>query len=128
MNELIAIALGGALGSVARYLLGESVTGVMGDAFPWGIFVVNVVGCLAIGVLFVLLVEQYPSGGVWRSLFMVGFLGAFTTFSTFSLQTLALVETGKWLAATNYAMGSLLSCLIAVAVGVWLTRLMSGSS
>ena len=129
MNELFAIALGGALGSVARYVLGESVTGLLGEAFPWGIFVVNVIGCLAIGVLFVLLVETGNEGtGAWRSFLMVGFLGAFTTFSTFSLQTLALLETGRWLVAASYALGSLLSCLAAVAIGVWLARFLSGTA
>ena len=126
MTELFAIALGGALGSVARYLLGESVTAVMGEAFPWGIFSANVIGSLLIGVLFVLLVEQQPQTGLWRSLLMVGFLGAFTTFSTFSLQTLSLIETGRWLTAGLYSFGSLLTCLIAVGIGVWVTRMFSG--
>ena len=126
MNELMAIALGGALGAVARYLVGETVTTQVGSVFPWGIFVVNVVGCFLIGMLFVLLAEQHQGAGIWRSLLMVGFLGAFTTFSTFSLQTLALIETGRWLTALAYSLASLLSCLVAVAFGVWITRQLSG--
>ena len=126
MNELLAIALGGAMGAVARYLLGEAITAYLGDAFPWGIFMVNALGSLAIGILFVLLVEQYPDSGIWRSLTIVGFLGAFTTFSTFSLQTLALLETGRWLIAVSYSLGSLVTCLIGTAFGVWLTRRLTG--
>lgn len=126
MNELLAIALGGAMGAVARYLLGESITAYLGEAFPWGIFMVNALGSLAIGILFVLLVEQYPDSGIWRSLLIVGFLGAFTTFSTFSLQTLALLETGRWLVAVTYSFGSLVTCLVGVALGVWLTRRLTG--
>ncbi|MFN3237462.1 MAG: fluoride efflux transporter CrcB [Pseudomonadales bacterium] len=127
MTELLAVAAGGALGAVARFLLGEWVTSLTGEHFPWGIFTVNALGSLLIGILFVILVEQNPNAGIWRSLLMVGFLGAFTTFSTFSLQTLALLETGRWLMAASYAFGSLMVCVIAVAVGVGITRAVSGS-
>jgi CrcB protein len=127
MTELLAVAAGGALGAVARFLLGEWVTSLTGEHFPWGIFTVNALGSLLIGVLFVILVEQNPNAGIWRALLMVGFLGAFTTFSTFSLQTLALLETGRWLMAASYAFGSLMVCVIAVAVGVGITRAVSGS-
>ncbi len=125
MNELFAIAVGGALGAVARYLLGETITGHFGNSFPWGIFTVNALGCLCIGVLFVLLVEQ-QDGTVWRSFLMVGFLGAFTTFSTFSLQTLALFETGRWLTAALYSFGSLITYLVRVSAGVWISRQLTG--
>lgn len=127
MTELLAVAAGGALGAVARFLLGEWVTSLTGEHFPWGIFTVNALGSLLIGILFVILVEQNPNAGIWRSLLMVGFLGAFTTFSTFSLQTLALLETGRWLMAASYAFGSLMVCVLAVAVGVGITRAVSGS-
>jgi CrcB protein len=127
MTELLAVAAGGALGAVARFLLGEWVTSLTGEHFPWGIFTVNALGSLLIGILFVILVEQNPNAGIWRSLLMVGFLGAFTTFSTFSLQTLALLETGRWIMAASYAFGSLMVCVIAVAVGVGITRAVSGS-
>ena len=127
MTELLAVAAGGALGAVARFLLGEWVTSLSGEHFPWGIFTVNALGSLLIGILFVMLVEQNPNAGIWRALLMVGFLGAFTTFSTFSLQTLALLETGRWLMAASYALGSLVVCVVAVAVGVGVTRAVSGS-
>ncbi len=127
MSELLAIAVGGALGAIARYLLGESINAQLGNAFPYGIFAVNALGSFAIGVLFVLLVENQSEAGngLLRSLLMVGFLGAFTTFSTFSLQTLALIETGRWLTAALYSFGSLATCLGAVALGVWVSRLLT---
>ena len=127
MIEVLAIALGGALGAVSRYLMGESVTVWFGNDFPWGIFTINVLGSFLIGVLFVFLVEQQSGSSAWRSFLMVGFLGAFTTFSTFSLQTLALIETGRWLTAGMYAFGSLLLCLAAVAAGVLLSRQLTGN-
>lgn len=127
MTELGMIALGGAFGAMARYLLGEWVASIAGDHFPWGIFLINVLGSFLIGVLFVLLVEETASASLWRPFLMVGFLGAFTTFSTFSLQTLALFEVGRWLAAASYAVGSLIFCLIAVAAGVFLSRALTGT-
>ena len=126
MTELLAIAGGGALGAVARYLAGEWLASQLGTEFPWGIFLVNAVGCFLIGILFVYLVELNSQSGYWRSFLMVGFLGAFTTFSTFSLQTLAMLETGRWLLASIYGLGSLAVCMVAVFLGVWIARQLSG--
>lgn len=128
MTELSMIALGGALGAITRFLLGEWVTSIAGEQFPWGILLVNAVGSFLIGILFVILVEQTQGPSFWRPLLMVGFLGAFTTFSTFSLQTLALIEVGRWLAAAGYAFGSLFLCLFAVSLGVFLSRALTGTS
>ncbi len=127
MTEIGLIALGGAFGAMARFLLGEWVASIAGEHFPWGIFLINILGSFLIGVLFVLLVEQTTSASLWRPFLMVGFLGAFTTFSTFSLQTLALFEVGRWLAAAGYAIGTLILCLIGVAAGVFLSRALTGT-
>lgn len=126
MLEMIAIAVGGALGAVARYSAGHWVGEWLGTDFPWGILLINVSGSLAIGVAFVLLVEQGTFSAVLRSALMVGFLGAFTTFSTFSLQTLALMETGRYLEAILYVLGSVLLSLGAVSLGVFLCRQLTG--
>ena len=102
MGELIAIAIGGAVGAVSRYWLTQLAAILFSPEFPYGILIVNLIGSLAIGVLFVLLVERSLLPPIWRSILMVGFLGAFTTFSTFSLQALDLSETGRLIAAAAY--------------------------
>jgi len=122
MAELLAIALGGALGALARHGLTNLTSALMGAHFPWGTLVVNVLGSLAIGVVFVLLVEKNLFSLVWRSALIVGFLGAMTTFSTFSLQTIHLLQEGRWLAAGGYAMSSLFICLLATSAGIVLGR------
>ena len=128
MIELIAIALGGAIGAVARFSLGQWIGDTLGTEFPWGILLINVLGSFAIGILFVTLVEQAQSNAVFRSFLIVGFLGAFTTFSTFSLQTLALFETGRFIAALTYVFGSVTLSLGAVAAGVLIARQLTGGS
>ena len=100
--ELVAIALGGAAGAVARYSLGNLINLHLGTQFPYSILIINVLGSLIMGILFELLVEDVHLPAVWRSLLMVGFLGAFTTFSTFSMQVLGLIETGRFVAALSY--------------------------
>lgn len=124
MSELIAVALGGAVGALGRVGLSNLATVLWGEDFPWGILIVNVLGSLAIGVLFVLLVERALLPQFWRSLLIVGFLGAFTTFSTFSLQTLGLIEAGRMMAAGGYVLSSVFACLAATAAGMALARLL----
>ena len=116
MGTLLAVAIGGALGSLARYGLGLWSEQVIGGDFPYGILVANVAGSVAIGVCFVLLFERALLPEVWRSLLMVGFLGGFTTFSTFSLQAIGLLQDGRLLAAGVYVLGSVVLSL----AGAWL--------
>ena len=111
-QTLPLIALGGAIGSVLRYLL----VGAIGA--PWGVAAVNVLGSFAIGVLFVLLDTRTG----WQLFLMTGLLGGFTTFSAFSLDTLKLVEQGQSLQAGLYVLLSVALSLIAVALGVALSR------
>lgn len=118
MKAWLLVGLGGAIGSVARYWCSGVVARAFGETFPWGTLTVNVVGCLLIG-LFASLTS--PDGrlfvpGEWRLFVMLGLLGGFTTFSSFSLQTLSLVEDGEHLYAGGYVLLSLVLCL----VGVWL--------
>ncbi|MGI9322331.1 MAG: fluoride efflux transporter CrcB [Pseudomonadales bacterium] len=122
MATLIAIALGGAVGSLARYALSLQLDGLGGSGFPYGIMLANIAGSFLIGIAFVLLVEKSLLGEVWRSLLMVGFLGGFTTFSTFSIQALELLQSGRWLAAFTYIIGSLALSLIGAALGILLAR------
>lgn len=111
-QTLSLIALGGAAGSVLRYLM------VAAIGAPWGVAAVNVAGSFAIGVLFVLLDAR--SG--WQLLLMTGLLGGFTTFSAFSLDALKLVDGGHLVQAVAYVLASVLLSLAAVALGVALAR------
>ncbi|MFE8034802.1 fluoride efflux transporter CrcB [Thiohalocapsa marina] len=115
MLQILAIAAGGALGAVARFLVSNGVYRLLGRDFPWGTLSVNVLGSLAMGLLFVLLLERSLLAAEWRSAVLVGFLGAFTTFSTFSLETLALLEQGEVLRAGLNVIGSVVLCL----AGCW---------
>jgi len=116
------IAVGGAIGAVSRYALTNLITAMSGSDFPVGILIVNILGSLLIGVCFVAFVEKGLVSHLWRDAFMAGVLGAFTTFSTFSLQTVGLVESGRYLAAVTYVISSVVICIAAAAAGIWLTR------
>lgn len=123
MGYYLAIAFGGALGAVGRYWLTTVVERHNSGLFPAGTLAVNVLGSLLIGVLFVIITEKVQSALVLRPLLVIGFLGAFTTFSTFSLDALLLMEQGLYGSAVGYVLASVFSCLIAAWVGIMLTRL-----
>ena len=121
MSSAIAlwVALGSALGGVARYWCSGLIAHTMGETFPWGTLIVNVSGSLVIG--FIATVSG-PDGRFLippeaRQFMMVGILGGYTTFSSFSLQTLSLARDGEWLLAGANIVGSVVLCLIAVWVG-----------
>ena len=125
MGTVIAIAVGGAFGSLARHGLAVYLEQWWGREFPYGIFLANIAGSALMGVCFVLLVEKNLLPEVWRSLVMVGFLGAFTTFSTYSLQSLALLQEGRFATAAFYILGSVLFSLIGAYLGLASTRWLS---
>ena len=123
MKHLVFIALGGACGALARYWLYVLVHGTAPVKFPWATLAVNCLGSFAIGIAYVLIVERGAVHPDWRSVAMIGFLGAFTTFSTFSLEALALVEAGQMATAAAYVALSVTACLLAVWSGMTLVRL-----
>jgi len=118
MNQLIAIAAGGALGAVSRYLVASGVHNLLGRGFPYGTLSVNIIGSLLMGFLYIVLIERLGVESYWRALVLVGFLGAFTTFSTFSMETLNLIENGEHIKAMLNMLLSVTTCLIACWLGL----------
>lgn len=122
LNHFIAVAIGGALGSVLRFGTSIWVHGLLGRGFPYGTLVVNVAGCFAMGFLFVWFFERLTDATVWRAGALAGFLGGFTTFSAFSIETLTLMHDGFYARAMLNVVANVALCLVATGVGVWWGR------
>ena len=124
MKQLLFIALGGAGGALARHGLARLIHASTGSHFPWGTLSINVLGSLGIGVMYALIVEQGMVHPDWRSVTVVGFLGAFTTFSSFSLETVSLLENGQLAVALAYVLSSVLVCVLTAWLAIMLVRLL----
>ncbi|SFH77603.1 fluoride efflux transporter CrcB [Modicisalibacter xianhensis] len=124
MTTWLAVAAGGALGALSRYLLSGWLTGWLGKGFPWGTFGVNLLGCCLIGAFYVWLTQELRLAPVWQAVLVAGFTGAFTTFSTFALETLTLFESGRGLVAALYVSASLVLGVAGVALGMKLARVL----
>jgi CrcB protein len=122
--KLALLSLAGALGTLSRFGLAGLVYRFTGIGFPWGTLVVNVTGCFAAGLLFALFETRLPVAPQTRLIVLVGFFGAFTTFSTFVLETEELLRASQWLyAGANVAMNNVLG-LAALVAGVLLARIL----
>ncbi len=123
----VNVALGGAAGAVLRYQLGRTMTRFIGPqamtAFPWATLTVNVLGGFAMGLLAGYLARSGASGEQWRLLIGVGLLGGFTTFSSFSLELMLLIERGQPAAALSYALISVIASLAGLYLGLIITRI-----
>jgi CrcB protein len=122
MKLILVIAAGGALGAVARHFVNNQVTAWFGDGFPWGILTANVTGSFAMGLLIGLLELVWSPSQEVRAFVAVGFLGAFTTFSAFSLQVALLYERGQMALAALYIVASLALAIGALFAGLALVK------
>ena len=116
MSQLVYIAAGGATGALMRYWMSNGIYALFGRGFPYGTLTVNVVGSLLMGFCYVFMIERMDVSVEWRAALMIGLLGAFTTFSTFSIETLNLLESGEQLKAALNVLLSVTLCII----GCWL--------
>lgn len=119
------VGLGGFLGANARYALGVWIIGRVGTAFPLHTLLINLSGSLAIGTILTLLTERLVSDPAWRLFLVVGFLGGYTTFSSYTFEGLELLREGEWLAAVGYVLGSNVLGLGAAFLGMVLARAFS---
>lgn len=123
IEETLAVAAGGALGAVLRFALARGVQHIIRDhVFPLGILLANILGCFVIGLVIGLFANRLVIGPVWRVMILVGLLGGFTTFSTFSLDTVMLWQSGQSGWAVLNIIASMLGCLTATACGLWLAK------
>lgn len=122
MRDLAAVAIGGAIGATLRWALGTWMVGRTGAGFPWHTFAINISGAFLIGVLMALSLEKGVVGGDWRLFLGTGILGGFTTFSTLSYESIALMQNGLWTAGLVNMFGSGLAGLAAAWLGLVVGR------
>jgi len=120
----LAVAFGGALGAMTRLFVYNVFQRTGSSAFPWATLTVNVLGSFLIGIAFILITERMELGPYWRGVVTIGFLGAFTTFSTFSMDVIGLLEQGSLSQAFLYVLSSVLVCIIAAWFGLSLAKLL----
>jgi CrcB protein len=128
VTQYLIIGLGGALGSMLRFGIGSLIDSTVqktGQIFPWGTIIVNITGCFVIGFIFTISASEgrIILGSLTRNFILIGILGGYTTFSSFSLQTLTLAQDGQWWGAAANVLLSVVLCL----VGVWLGAMLAGS-
>ncbi len=122
IRQLVAVALGGAAGAVMRWLMASGIQKMAGGAFPWGTFAVNALGSFMLGFLFVWLIERSTASDLLRLALTVGFMGAFTTFSTYSLESVRLLQEGAFSLAFGNIAGQVVVCLGLTWLGIQLAR------
>jgi len=125
LGELVAIAIGGALGALARYGVSRWIH-VAKDTFPWATFWTNLSGAFVLGFFLTLLIERLPPTGYLRPFFAIGFLGSFTTFSTLAVETVLLIKDGHVVLGVGYTLASVAAGLALAYFGIVLARLLPG--
>jgi CrcB protein len=124
LQKYLWIALGGALGAIARYWVGGAAANRLGTRFPWGTFIINISACVIIGFSMTFLSRRADLNPAWRFLVPIGFIGAYSTFSTYAWETLSSFQSGAFLIAALYAGGSFVVGLIAVWGGSLLGKIL----
>ena len=122
MKVLLAVAIGGAIGAIARFQLSQSFIKSFSEDFIYNILVANIVGCFLMGVCYEFMNLKMNVGVEWRAFFMIGVLGAFTTFSSFALDVFILVERGSYLNASMYILSSVVFSIVGLFVGIYIMR------
>jgi fluoride exporter len=125
LQRYLYIALGGALGSMARYWVGAMVADRLGAKFPYGTFVINMTACAIVGFSLTYLGQRAELNAAWRYLVPVGFVGAYSTFSTYEWETFSSLRSGAFALGALYAVGSLVLGLLAVWCGAMLAEMMA---
>ena len=123
MLKLFILGIAGAAGTISRYLLGGWTHQLFGAEFPYGTLVVNISGCLAIGFLGTLTEERFLISPQIRTALLIGFLGAFTTFSSFAYETWSMFKDGEMMMAGLNVLASVITCFVGLLIGVFLARL-----
>lgn len=124
MLNWLPVAIGGALGAVSRFYVAETAYRLLARSFPYGILACNVIGSLLMGFFAILLIQKLQLSPMWRYAIMIGFLGGFTTFSSFSLDTIQLCQEGYWQKAVVYVFLSLILCFGATIIGMLIANKM----
>lgn len=125
MQKYFFIALGGSIGAIARYWVGSAISGRYGTRFYYGTFVINMTACIIIGFALTFLGKRAELSPVWRYLIPIGFVGAYSTFSTYEWETFSSIRTGAFLIASLYALASLFLGLVAIWAGVLIAEAIS---
>ncbi len=120
---LLAVASGGAIGSLLRYFVAGAIQSAAWPGYPWGIFVVNISGGLAMGIIVELAALKLSMSPELRAFLTVGILGGYTTFSTFSLDSVLLIQRGAYASAAAYIVGSTVLSILALFAGLWIVRI-----
>jgi CrcB protein len=124
LQKYLLIAAGGALGSIARYWVGSTISGRIGARFPYGTLVVNITACVIIGFSLTYMGKRADLNPAWRYLLAVGFIGAYSTFSTYEWETLSTLRSGAFAMGALYSVGSLILGLASVWAGAALAELL----